>query len=111
MGGSHRHGRASFTASQCQNTDLYWALSGGAGGTYEVVLSVTSKVYPNLQTSATNFTFTNEGVTLDTFYDVVQLSRPGYRSFQLALDDEYTPPSARRLTPGGGAYIDEADFQ
>ncbi|KAJ8124224.1 hypothetical protein ONZ43_g10 [Nemania bipapillata] len=28
------------------NTDLYWALAGGGGGTYGVVLSATFKVYP-----------------------------------------------------------------
>jgi hypothetical protein len=34
------------TASASQNSDLYWALSGGGGGTYGVVISMTVKVYP-----------------------------------------------------------------
>ncbi|KAI0871046.1 FAD binding domain protein [Hypoxylon argillaceum] len=32
-------------ASPTQNKDLYWALSGGGGGTYAVVVSVTVKAY------------------------------------------------------------------
>ncbi|KAH7337341.1 hypothetical protein BKA66DRAFT_507228, partial [Pyrenochaeta sp. MPI-SDFR-AT-0127] len=34
-------------ASRTQNSDLYWALSGGGGGTYAVVLSVTVRAYPD----------------------------------------------------------------
>ncbi|KAF2712960.1 FAD-binding domain-containing protein, partial [Pleomassaria siparia CBS 279.74] len=36
-----------LTASPSQNSDLYWALSGGGGGTYAVVLSLTAKAYPD----------------------------------------------------------------
>ncbi|KAI1122305.1 FAD binding domain protein [Nemania abortiva] len=32
-------------ASPTQNSDLYWALSGGGGGTYAVIVSVTVKAY------------------------------------------------------------------
>lgn len=34
-----------LTATPKQNQDLYWALSGGGGGTYAVVLSMTSKIH------------------------------------------------------------------
>ncbi|KAL0069620.1 hypothetical protein AAF712_003278 [Marasmius tenuissimus] len=37
-----------LVASPTQNEDLYWALSGGGGGTYAVVLSVTTKVFPDV---------------------------------------------------------------
>jgi FAD/FMN-containing dehydrogenase len=33
------------TASASQNSDLYWALSGGGGGTYGVVVSMTVRAY------------------------------------------------------------------
>ena len=61
-----------LVATQSQNSDLYWALSGGGGGTYGVVLSMTSKAYPDMQVAAANLTFTNQGVSQDTFYSVVQ---------------------------------------
>ena len=34
-----------ITASATQNADLYWALSGGGGGTYGVVVSMTVRAY------------------------------------------------------------------
>lgn len=34
-------------ATPKQNADLYWALSGGGGGTFGVVLSMTSKAHPD----------------------------------------------------------------
>jgi hypothetical protein len=34
------------TASACENSDLYWALRGGAGGTYGIVVEAQVKVYP-----------------------------------------------------------------
>ncbi|KAK1226895.1 hypothetical protein PQX77_010111 [Marasmius sp. AFHP31] len=37
-----------LVASPAQNEDLYWALSGGGGGTYAIVLSVTIKVFPDV---------------------------------------------------------------
>ncbi|KDR72263.1 hypothetical protein GALMADRAFT_767519 [Galerina marginata CBS 339.88] len=38
-------------ASDCQNTDLFFALKGGGGGTFGVVMSVTTRAFP-----ATSFT-------------------------------------------------------
>jgi hypothetical protein len=35
------------TANACENSDLYFALRGGGGGTYGVVVSGTVKVYPS----------------------------------------------------------------
>lgn len=34
-------------ASPEQNSDLYWALSGGGGGTFGIVLSATIRIYPD----------------------------------------------------------------
>ncbi|OGM44436.1 FAD binding domain protein [Aspergillus bombycis] len=33
-------------ANACQNEDLFWAIRGGGGGTFGVILSVTLKAYP-----------------------------------------------------------------
>ncbi|KAI1765518.1 FAD-binding domain-containing protein [Hypoxylon sp. FL1150] len=45
-------------ATPTQNQDLYWALSGGGGGTYGVVLSMTSRVFPDGPIAAATLTFT-----------------------------------------------------
>ncbi|KAF2137409.1 uncharacterized protein K452DRAFT_353552 [Aplosporella prunicola CBS 121167] len=35
-----------ITTNACQNTDVFWALRGGGGGTFGVVLEATLKAYP-----------------------------------------------------------------
>ncbi|CAZ84334.1 unnamed protein product [Tuber melanosporum] len=35
------------TANECQNSDLFWALRGGGGGTFGVVTSVTIRTFPD----------------------------------------------------------------
>ncbi|PSN75563.1 FAD-binding domain-containing protein [Corynespora cassiicola Philippines] len=45
-----------LTASQTENSDLFWALSGGGPGTYAIVLSATIKAYPDAIVSGASFT-------------------------------------------------------
>ncbi|OJJ38346.1 hypothetical protein ASPWEDRAFT_105839 [Aspergillus wentii DTO 134E9] len=56
-----------------ENSDLYWALSGGGGGTYGVVWSLTSKAHTSTPVSGLNLTFTNAGISQDTFYQAAEL--------------------------------------
>ena len=58
-------------ASPTENPDLYWALSGGGGGTYGVVYSLTSRVYEDRPVSGVNLTFTSAGLTEDVFYSLI----------------------------------------
>lgn len=37
-----------MTANDCQNSDLFWALRGGGGGTFGVVTSVTIRTFPDV---------------------------------------------------------------
>jgi FAD/FMN-containing dehydrogenase len=37
-----------ITVSRTQNSDLWWALSGGGPGNYAIIWSLTSKVYPDI---------------------------------------------------------------
>ncbi|KAH9897401.1 hypothetical protein F4778DRAFT_232684 [Xylariomycetidae sp. FL2044] len=60
-----------LTATPTQNTDLYWALSGGGGGTFGVVLSMTAKTYPNLSYAAVRMNFTATG-SPDVFWKAVR---------------------------------------
>lgn len=55
-------------ASRTENSDLFWALSGGGGGTYGVVWSLTSKAHKDIPVSGANFSFTNEGISQDTYW-------------------------------------------
>lgn len=62
-----------LVATPEQNPDLYWALSGGGGGAYAAVLSVTVKVFPDLRVAAANLTFTaTNGVSSDSFFVVLK---------------------------------------
>ena len=61
-----------LVASPSRNADLYWALSGGGGGTYGVVASLTVKAHPDLMTSAANLTFTNTGISQDSYWSVIE---------------------------------------
>ena len=58
-------------ASPTENAELYWALSGGGGGTYGVVWSLTSKAHVDKPVSGANLTFSSEGIPTDTFYAAV----------------------------------------
>ncbi|KAJ5301740.1 hypothetical protein N7508_006603 [Penicillium antarcticum] len=56
-----------------QNKDLYWSLSGGGGGTYGVVWSMTTKAHTGTPASGLNLTFTSNGIPKDIYYDAVKL--------------------------------------
>ncbi|PVH98263.1 putative isoamyl alcohol oxidase [Periconia macrospinosa] len=59
------------TATPTQNTDLYWALSGGGGGTYGVVLSLTSRAYPDSRIGGAALLFTAPSSDDDKLWDAV----------------------------------------
>ncbi|ERF73336.1 hypothetical protein EPUS_08278 [Endocarpon pusillum Z07020] len=58
-------------ASRSEKSDLFWALSGGGGGTYGVVVSLTIKAHENIPVSGANLTFSNEGISQDAYYEAV----------------------------------------
>jgi hypothetical protein len=60
-----------LVATPEENNDLYWALTGGGGGTYGVVLSLTVRAFPDEPTSGANLLFTSTSV--DDFYDVMEI--------------------------------------
>ncbi|KAK2769895.1 hypothetical protein FQN53_005828 [Emmonsiellopsis sp. PD_33] len=57
-----------ITADHTQNSDLFWALRGGGGSTFGVATSVTVKAHPDVQTTASRFTFTSEKISNETFW-------------------------------------------
>ena len=52
-----------------ENADLYWALSGGGGGNYAVVLSIVVKAHADGPVAGANFTFLNTNP--DNFWTAV----------------------------------------
>ncbi|TVY83258.1 FAD-linked oxidoreductase ZEB1 [Lachnellula suecica] len=60
------------TASRSENSDLYWALSGGGGGNYGIVVSMTVKTYPDAMVSGAGLQFAAAYTTQDIFYSVVE---------------------------------------
>ncbi|KAJ5355018.1 FAD linked oxidase N-terminal [Penicillium cataractarum] len=54
-------------------SDLFWALSGGGGGTYGVVYSMTSKAHPATPVSGLNLTYYPTNISQDTFYETIEV--------------------------------------
>ncbi|KAF5026999.1 hypothetical protein F66182_873 [Fusarium sp. NRRL 66182] len=62
-----------ITASEDQNRDLFWALSGGGGSTYGVVTSYTVKAFPKIKAAVMSFSFsTGKTVSYDAFWAAVR---------------------------------------
>lgn len=60
-----------LTASPTQNPDLYWALSGGGGGTYGVVYSMTVKAFPDFPVTGVVIQFENKNPSSQCFFEAV----------------------------------------
>lgn len=58
-----------LTATPHENTDLYWGLSGGGGGTYGAVLSMTTRLHKKMPTAGLTLTFLEPS---DAYWEVVQ---------------------------------------
>lgn len=58
-------------ASRTENSDLYWALSGGGGGNYGIVVSMTVKTYPDAMVSGAGLQFAAAYTTADKFYEAI----------------------------------------
>ncbi|XXH02223.1 hypothetical protein Hte_008591 [Hypoxylon texense] len=59
-----------LTATPSQNPDLYWALSGGGGGTYGVVLSMTVKLHQDQPTAGATLFFTESS---NRYWDMIRV--------------------------------------
>ncbi|KAI0160811.1 FAD-binding domain-containing protein [Xylariaceae sp. FL1272] len=54
--------------SETQNSDLFWALRGGGGGTFGIVSSLTVKAFPETLTSTASLSVLNNGANTDSIY-------------------------------------------
>ncbi|KAF3401999.1 putative FAD-linked oxidoreductase, partial [Penicillium rolfsii] len=61
-----------LTASPTQHPELYWALSGGGGGTYGVVSSMTVKAFPDFPVTGAVLQFSNDDPSSSRFFEAVE---------------------------------------
>ena len=73
-------------ATPKQNSDLYWALCGGGGGTYGVVISLVIRTHPSEVIGGASLGFTSAGVSNETYWDAVAF----WQSLQEGLVDAGT---------------------
>ena len=59
-------------ASPTKNTDLYWALSGGGGGTYAVVISVTVKAFQDGIVGGAALSFDKTAISDEIFWKAIE---------------------------------------
>lgn len=60
------------TASRKENSDLYWALNGGGGGTFGVAVSMTIKAHKEAVVGGASLSFYAKDNPQDVFYDGIQ---------------------------------------
>ncbi len=85
-----------LTATPKQNQDLYWALSGGGGGTYGVVISLIIRTHPPSIVGGAVLGFASAGISNDTYWDAIAY----WQSLQEQLVDAGTTTLALAF-PGG----------
>lgn len=59
-------------ANSTSNTDLFWALRGGGGSTFGVAISVTVKAHPDLEVTASRFSFSSAATGNETFWAAIR---------------------------------------
>ncbi|KAF2204847.1 FAD binding domain-containing protein [Delitschia confertaspora ATCC 74209] len=57
-----------LTATPRVNSDLYWAMLGGGGGTFGIVTSAVVKVHPKIPVTTSEFSFDAYSVPEETFW-------------------------------------------
>ncbi|KAH8680428.1 hypothetical protein BGZ61DRAFT_359187 [Ilyonectria robusta] len=60
------------TASATKNSDLFWALNGGGGGNWGVVLSMTVKAFPETKVGGATLAFFTTNNDQATFYEGIE---------------------------------------
>lgn len=79
-----------LTANACQNQDIFWAIRGGGGGTFGVILSVTVKAYPMPMVSLAGFNMAAKNSTkskdwyrlvAETHKELAQLQENGVHGY------------------------------
>ena len=62
-----------IVASPTSHSDLYWALSGGGGSSFAVILSMTVKAYQDGPVSAAQLSWSGANISSDTFWKGIEI--------------------------------------
>ncbi|KAL0564620.1 hypothetical protein V5O48_017423 [Marasmius crinis-equi] len=83
-------------ASPRENKDLYWALSGGGGGAYGIVWTMTVKVHKDLPVTIASINFTADGLAQDKYWEAIdayQGTTPNFTDARMFTLAQYTDDS------------------
>lgn len=87
------------TATQSVNSDLYWAMLGGGGGTFGVLTSAVVKVHPRIPVIASTWNvMTSETVSADAFWELVRFFWDSFPAYNKAKT--YSYGNLMKLGPG-----------
>lgn len=99
-----------LTANECQNEDIYWAIRGGGGSTFGVIVNMTMTAYsiPSMTLMGINLVANNGTSTKDWWKIVAKL-----HALLPALQDQgvtgyYTiggPPSSEKVSLAGSLFL------
>ncbi|KAI2907944.1 CAZyme family AA7 [Aspergillus niger] len=95
------------TANSCQHEDLFWAIRGGGGGTYGVIVSVTVKAYPMPLVTMVNLSLTAKNTTSEhEWYRLVAKSHSYLAELQVnGAHGYYTMSSSPQLNLNGALLL------
>ncbi|KAF3003537.1 hypothetical protein E8E13_005720 [Curvularia kusanoi] len=87
------------TATQSVNSDLYWAMLGGGGGTFGIITSAVVKVHRKVPVTTSTWTvMTSETVSAGAFWDLVRFFWKSFPAYNEAKT--YSYGNLMKLAPG-----------
>ena len=87
------------TATQLVNSDLYWAMLGGGGGTFGIITSAVVKVHRKVPVTTSSWSvMTSETVSADAFWELVKFFWMSFPAYNKAKT--YSWGNIMKLAPG-----------
>lgn len=99
-----------LTANECQNEDIYWAIRGGGGSTFGVIVNMTMKAYPIPTMTLMGLNLVaNNGTSTEDWWKVVAKLHALFPALQdQGVKGYYTiggPPSSETVSLAGSLFL------